>query len=106
MVFSLLSARTQIASCFFALMAKRWLINWPDTISNPQAKEANSRPNTIGAAIMVDKRSTPQIPMPTLAATKTVSAPSIVLTPRWYFYTGLRVITLIVKMSFEKTDLL
>ena len=85
MVFSLIFARTLTSSCFFALTARRWLINLPVTPRSPQAKAAISRPKTTGVAIMVDRSLTPPMPIPTLAEISVVSAASTALTQRRYF---------------------
>ena len=84
-VFSLLSARILISSCFLALTARRRPTNFPVAPRTPQASAAISRPKTTGAAIIVDRRPTPPIPIPMPAGSNAVSTPSRALTPRRYF---------------------
>ena len=85
MVFSLLSARTLTSSCFLALTERRWPMNLPATPRSPQAKAAISRPKTTGAAMIMDRRPTPLMPIPILAEISVVSTASTSLTPRQYF---------------------
>ena len=55
MVFSLLSARTCISSCFLAFAFGPRLANLQPTLTNPQPSAAASRHRAMGAAIMVDQ---------------------------------------------------
>ena len=84
-VLSLLSARTLTSSCFLALTKRCRPMNLPVTPRSPQPKAAISSPRTTGAAITVDKRPTPPMPIPTLAEISAVSTASTALIPRLYF---------------------
>ena len=83
-VFSLPRASTRISSCFLALTARRRLTTLSAPESSPHARAAASSPNTTGAAIMVDRRPTPPMPIPILVMSSAVSTPPGALIPQRY----------------------
>ena len=70
------------------LTARRWPINFPDTPRLPHAKAAISRPKTTGAAIMVERRTAPPVPIPELAVSNALPTLSKALTLWCYFLHG------------------